>query len=132
MAVVNDIPALLTALAAVGGMVWQGARTRAEIRQMRRATRTQVNQVADQLHPNQGDSLADAIRRTESLASTAVELSREVKEDQNQLRGDINGLRVEVRSDREAARGSQLQLTAATNELGALRLAFAKHLAPKD
>lgn len=127
-----DLGALLTALAAVGGMVWQGARTRADIRQMRQATRVQVNQVADQLQPNHGGSLADAIRRTEALASTAVDLSREVKEDQNQLRGDINGLRVEVRSDREAARGSQLQLTAATNELGALRLAFAKHLGRKE
>lgn len=124
----EDLPALITALAALGGMVWQGARTRAEIRVMRKESKDQVSQVNDQLQPNHGGSLADAIRRTEALALAAAEDVGELAADIVEVKGDLNGLRSDVRADRAEARAGAHQLTRACNELGALRLAFTQHL----
>lgn len=75
----GDLPALLTALAAVLAVLKQGRDTRAEVRQ-----------VAKQMQPNGGSSFRDAIDR---IATDVAELRQELLQDRR--RQDSLAVRVD-------------------------------------
>lgn len=134
--------AVIGSLAVLIGAVWQGAKTRAEVRGMRQDTTStvkhalgKVKEVSDQLHPNHGSSLRDALDRTEraakdalEAASKAVDVAMDVREDQAQLRGDVNGLRAELRGDREATRQVRVELEHQRTGLTQLQGQFMAHV----
>lgn len=70
----QDIAVLLTAIAGVLAVVWQGFKTRAE-----------VDAIRATLEPNSGSSVADAVRR---IDKRVAELSRSVGSIRDDARAD--------------------------------------------
>ena len=88
---------LLTAIAALTGSLWQGAKTRAE-----------VAQITHEMNPNSGASLRDAVNRIDERVAD--------------LKQSIGGIRDDVRADRKALIAVQRD-AAVTHEAIHIRLA---------